>query len=201
MRCDTQMPGCELAPGHRCVRRQGLRSCIQGLVLLELLVAIAVLAILAGWAAPNFSALMERMRVRAAINALRDGLHLARAEAISRGGRVVMARLPHLDDCQSDAEGARQWRCGWTIHADADDDGRITANDELLHSTAGQPGIDILQTSGRDRLPLSAWGQFNGLGALSFRLRSRTHADAVGVICIAAGGRIQAWPGEESCPG
>ncbi|MDM0045821.1 GspH/FimT family pseudopilin [Variovorax dokdonensis] len=191
MGSDACAAGCRSAPRQRCTR---------GLVLLELLVAIAILAVMAAWAAPSFAALTERMRVRAATFALRDSLYLARAEAIKRGGRVLLARLPSLGDCDSSADGAGQWRCGWAIFADANGDGAVSANDELLFSTAGQDSVNVAQTSSRERLQLDARGQF-GLIGVGFNLQSRFDKEIVSAICISAGGRIQTWIGEERCPG
>jgi type IV fimbrial biogenesis protein FimT len=171
----------------------------RGLVLVELLVAVGVLLVLATLALPSFAAISERLKLRTAVQALTSSLYAARAEALKRGGRVTLGRDESVS-CGATNEDRAQWRCGWALFADDDEDGTREATDELLQSWQPPPGIDVIQTSKRAALRLNAWGQFNGLGALSFVLRSRADADAVSVICISSGGRLQSWAGLDQCP-
>lgn len=170
------------------------RQC--GLVLLEVLVAGCVLALLAALAAPSFAAVSERLKVRTAVDSLSASLYAARAEALKRGGYVSLSK-----DSGADCQGTLGWSCGWTAFVDDDEDGRRDDGEELLFIEQPPPGIEITQTRKLSVLKLNAWGQFNGLGALGFVLRSRASAKAVSVICISSGGRLQSWFGEEECPG
>lgn len=170
----------------------------RGLVLVEVLVAVGVLVVLAALALPSFAAISERLKLRTAVQALTSSLYAARAEALKRGGRVALARNENAD-CGTNDERA-QWRCGWVLFVDEDEDGTRELSDELLHTWQPPPGIDVIQTSKRATLRLNAWGQFNGLGALSFVLLSRADAGAVSVICISSGGRLQSWAGVDRCP-
>jgi len=169
----------------------------RGLVLLEALVAAAVLAVLATLAAPSFTALSERFKLRSAVQDLNASLYAARAEAVKRGGHVTLAR-------RSGAEcgGSNQWRCGWVVFADANESGTLDpGEDELLHTGQAPPGIDVVQTSNRAALRISEWGQFNGMGALGFVLCSRADPRLSSVINISAGGRVQTVPGTDGCRG
>lgn len=160
----------------------------RGLVLLEALMAISVLAVLAALAAPSFAALAERTKLRNGVQALTSSLYAARAEALKRGGHVTLARRSGPDCGTSD-----QWRCGWIVFADADEDGvRTPSDDELLHTGQAPPGIDVIQTGQLAALKLSAWGQFNGMGGVGFVLCSRADPGLSTVISISAGGRLQA---------
>lgn len=60
-----------------------LRS--RGFSLIELMVAITILAILLALAVPSFQDMIQRNRVRTAAADLSDSLNLARSEAIKRG--------------------------------------------------------------------------------------------------------------------
>ena len=62
----------------------------RGFTAIELMVTIGIAAILAALAAPSFTGLMERWRVRQAAEGLQSTLYYARSEAIKRGGNVVM---------------------------------------------------------------------------------------------------------------
>jgi len=171
----------------------------RGLVLLELLVAVCVLAILAALAAPSFAAISERQKLRAAVDALTTSLYTARAEAYKRGGHVTLAQSS-APDCVP-GEGNSRWRCGWTLFADADEDGVRDSGDELILAEHLPPGIDIRQTSERRALKLNAFGQFSGQQGLGFVLSSEARKDMATAICISSGGRVQRFAGASRCPG
>lgn len=59
-----------------------------GVTLVELVIAMAILAILATLALPSFQTMIENQRLRAAAESMLNGLQLARAEAIRRNARV-----------------------------------------------------------------------------------------------------------------
>jgi len=168
-----------------------------GLVLPELLLTLALLAVLCALAVPGLAALRESMRLRATTEALRSSLHLARAEAFKRGGRVTLARIIDADGCQDDSVG--QWRCGWKVFVDVDEDGQQNGAEELLQIVVEAGDVDVRQTSRRTALTVSPWGQFNGMGALGFQLQSRAAPSTVAAICVSAGGRIQTRPGAAGC--
>ncbi len=60
----------------------------QGFTTIELMMVVAIMAILVALAGPSFAPLIERWRVRDAAESLTSTLYYARSEAIKRGGRI-----------------------------------------------------------------------------------------------------------------
>ncbi len=74
-----------------------------GFTLLELLVALAVLALLAAVAFPNFARLIETNRVVGATNEFKTALNFARSEAVRRNRSVSLTPL------------TGGWAAGWEV--------------------------------------------------------------------------------------
>lgn len=92
----------------------------RGRSLLELLVALAIAAILLCGALPAGRTLLQRQQLRTAVTDLHAALDLARSQAIARGGIVVLAPR------------AGGWEQGWTVFADRDGDGKPGPGDETI---------------------------------------------------------------------
>lgn len=82
------MPGPATRPEHRPRRDAGRSGPSPGLTLIELVVALAVLAVLGTLALPNLGARLDRSRVEAAAEALAADINEARFEA-ARQGRAI----------------------------------------------------------------------------------------------------------------
>lgn len=85
-----------------------------GFTLVELMVTLAVVAILLAVATPSFADLLRANRIAAANNALVTSLHVARAEALRRGRPVTVC--PSVD--QRSCSGSLQWGSGWVVFED-----------------------------------------------------------------------------------
>jgi type IV fimbrial biogenesis protein FimT len=60
----------------------------RGFTLVELIIAIAVVAILSAIAMPSFTQMIQNSRIRTAAESIQNGLQVARAEAVKRNGLV-----------------------------------------------------------------------------------------------------------------
>ncbi len=84
----------------------------RGFTLIELMVTLALLAIIAGLAAPSFEALMRNSRATSVTNELVGALQFARSQAIHRNAPVRMC--PANSGLQSCA-GSTDFSNGWIV--------------------------------------------------------------------------------------
>jgi type IV fimbrial biogenesis protein FimT len=99
-----------------------------GATLLELIVVLAVAAILLTIAVPGFSSLFHASRLTSATNALVASLHVARSEAIKRSQRVVVCPSPAGDACA----GSSGWHQGWMVFHDANNNAQRDAGEPVV---------------------------------------------------------------------
>lgn len=101
-------------------------TAMRGVTLLELVVTIAIAAILLTIAVPSFTDLLRNNRVTSVTNELVGAVNLARSEATRRNGRVnVCAGNEALTACSND------WDNGWLVWADQNGDDTFSP-DEIL---------------------------------------------------------------------
>jgi type IV fimbrial biogenesis protein FimT len=95
------------------------KSLQRGFTLIELVIAIVLVAVLVSLAVPSFQIMLANAQIRTATQAMYDGLQLARVEAIRRNERVVFAKGAGSDwtvtveggavvQTRSSSEGTRQ---------------------------------------------------------------------------------------------
>ncbi|MCY7319315.1 MAG: GspH/FimT family pseudopilin [Ramlibacter sp.] len=99
-----------------------------GFSLIELLLVVAVAAVLLGLSAPSFSRLLHSTRVSDASNALLSSLFLARSEAIKRNSRVTLCKSATGTSCAT----AGGWEQGWIVFHDTDQDGFRDAGETII---------------------------------------------------------------------
>ena len=99
---------------------------LAGFTLIELMISIAVAAILFGIAVPQFSAVTQNARMTSARNGLFTAMQLARTEAITRGVHVVVC-------ASSDGEGCgASWSGGSIVFVDTNRNRHRESTERLL---------------------------------------------------------------------
>ncbi len=97
------------------------RSCRGGYTLVELMIALALLAIILARAVPGFVELIERQKISVTTADLLTAIQLTRAEAIRRGQRVDLVPADGVD-----------WSSGWVIFIDGNRNRRVDAGEVVI---------------------------------------------------------------------
>lgn len=122
----------------------------RGFTLVELLVVLAVTAILTSLAVPSFQALLLNRRVQAAVDALASDMRFARVEAIKRSTRVTLCASLDGTSCQG-AGGL--WKNGWIVFVPSAANGNFTAGDEIVRVQGALSSIASIAAANGSSLP------------------------------------------------
>jgi len=172
---------------------------ISGFTAIELMVVLAIVAILAAVAVPNFQGVIDNYRVRRATEDLIATIYLARTEAIKRGGEVVLRKSTPAG-CAGSSSIA-QWECGWIVFVDLNNNNVLDSNETVVQTSPMAIGVDIRFTSNHAVMPIDRWGQFNGMGGFGFIVKSSRLNSSVNptALCMTSGGRLASRAGMTSC--
>jgi len=113
------------------IRKQNFQT---GFGLLELMLSMAILAILLSLAIPSFGSLLARNGVSSQSNELLQALYYARSSAISRQSVVHVCPLdPQIPNtCQTKFKSKASWSDGWLIYVDKNGNSNLDKNDVIL---------------------------------------------------------------------
>lgn len=98
-------------------------SAVRGMTLVELLVTLAIAAILLSLAAPSMASFIQSTRLRGAANELASTLMYARSEAIKRGQSVTVCKSDNPNAVNPSCSTSATWQQGWLVFVDYDKDG------------------------------------------------------------------------------
>ena len=107
----------------------------QGFTLIELMVTLAVAAILLILGVPSFQEFIKSNRMTTRVNAFVSGLHYARSEAAKRGSRVTLCKSADLGNCTTSGG----WEQGWILFTDQGTAGTIDGNDAIISAFHPEP--------------------------------------------------------------
>ena len=97
-----------------------------GFTLIELMITIALGAIIMGIGVPSYQDFVVKNRIQTQASEIRSSLAMARVEAIRRGLRVRVC--PGQNGC----DGSANWHGGWNSFVDRNSDNNIDPNETQL---------------------------------------------------------------------
>ena len=153
----------------------------RGFTLLELVITMAVFAILLAIAVPSFRYITTSNRMSGEINDLLGAMQFARAEAIKEGQNVTICVSTDNATCT----GGAAWNAGWIIFAGT---GAPTAANPVITVHSRFNGSDSLQATGAaSSVQFNREGFAFGLpaGGLMFTLKDST-ANSAYTRCLQA---------------
>jgi type IV fimbrial biogenesis protein FimT len=173
----------------------------RGFTLIETMVVVALMAILAALAAPSFIDTFERYRVDSARESLMASISLARTDAIRRGQRVVLRRN---EGCVPAPTGNNDWRCGWTMFVDQNEDAILDAGEPVIQSVT-LPSNVMVRKNGAvtvEFLVINRLGQAQPVGGYNFSvlpLRGNVANEVnAQTVCFTTGTRVR-WVRGMAC--
>ena len=112
-----------------------------GFTMIEMLMTIAIAAILTALAVPSFRYITNSNRIASELNGLLGDLQLARAEAIKEGRTVTV--------CQSDGVACTNssWESGWIVFSDPANVGVHDPSETYIRKQKAFSGTDTLGAS------------------------------------------------------
>lgn len=149
-----------------------------GFTLIELMVTLAVAAILLAIGIPNMQTLMENSRVKNAANNVVSDLMFARSQAVNLGVEVIVCPLNDSKVCSSD------WTYGLSIFIDANNNKILDSNENKIRIAEKLTTTDQLTFNNGNWINFAPDGMTNKNGTFSYCAKTQ---DPLGISLSQSG--------------
>lgn len=137
-----------------------------GFTLIELIVTLAIAAILVNVAVPSMKTMIDNNRLTAATNRLVGALGYARSEAVKQGAIVTICSSNTAgNDCGSGADAL--WEHGWFVFIDSDSDGTPDSGEIMRVGDPLAGSVVVTATSPELAFNASGFAANNNPGTLT----------------------------------
>lgn len=166
-----------------------------GFTLVELMITLAIAAILLTMAVPSFSSFVRGNRATTQTNDLIATLQLARGEAIKSNRRVSIC----MSSDQSTCSGTN-WASGWIVFTDTDANGTRAGTETLIrvHEALPNSTLTVAGFSTANYVQYLSTGFISSTSAGTFTL-TQSGCTTPGVVNIATTGRVALTSSAGNC--
>ena len=167
------------------------RASLLGFTTIELMVVIAIAAILAALAVPSFDHTFKRWQMNQGINALTDTIYFARSEAVKWGGNIQISKLPNSADCSTGA--VADWSCGWQVRLNPIPSGAVGVPADGVLKRVPTSNKNDIYASSNAVLNLNRWGNPDA-GDYNIHIQHKRAGSDLSLdqyLCLSSGGRLR----------
>ena len=157
-----------------------------GITALELIVTMAIVAILLATAIPSFKNYGWNLRMKTAMDLLKTDLNLARSRAISHNIQTVICPATKATNCS----GRSDWQQGWIVFTDLNGDQKKQDGEPLLKHAGAVEFLTINSSRSRSYLRFFPNGTAPGTNT-SILFCDKRGAEKAGAIAVSNTGRIR----------
>jgi type IV fimbrial biogenesis protein FimT len=172
---------------------RGMKIRQSGFTLIEVLIVVAIAAILLSLAAPTFREMLVKRSVQAAAETLASDMRFARSEALKRSTRTVICRSTDGSSC---ATALGSWSDGWLVFVDSNVTAAGTAipGEDLVRVQQALPNIASMMSINPAGTLLSYRFEPTGVSASAFSNfvvtpTGTVPAGSTRLLCISRSGR------------
>jgi len=173
-----------------------------GFSLIELMVVIAIAAIISGLAAPSFTRMLNANRIQTSASALQSDMSYARTEAVRRGAWVSICPSSNQTSCDT----TNTWQNGWIVFYDAIGNGVFDSSaDSIVKVRAKLPGGNTIVAApapAQNAIIFNREGFTTNLGTsqVAFQLHTSTNdAQATRCVLVTFGGSLSTVEKGSTC--
>jgi type IV fimbrial biogenesis protein FimT len=165
----------------------------RGFTLVELMVVVAIIAILTTIAAPSFKAMLQSSSMTSAVNSFLADMRYARSESIRRGGGVVMCPSTNSESSSASCSGSTAWQEGWIVFHNLNNGSTRTLNEPLLRIQGPIKTVNTIEAASATIFKFTATGRLSlsTTGKLTFGSTPDYETAAQRVVCVGMGGRAR----------
>lgn len=153
---------------------------------MELMVTMAVSAILLATAIPSFKNYSLNLKMRTAMDQLQTDMTMARGYAISHNAQTVICPASDVEACSN----ATDWQPGWLVFVDLNGDRGKQPDEPLLKYTIALENLKINSTRSRAYIRFLGNGTAPGSN-ISIQFCDQRGAEKSGILVVSNTGRIR----------